>query len=141
MIMGLKTVICRLQTYIGKKLDWKRLFRLKTKKYIGNMFPQMLHKCFEGSDFFDFTLLFMFPIHVFCFQSHNDVSNQRFCFQSTLFIHNVYFQSSYYCFQSTLFPMYVSNQHIALDSPFPIYEFCFQSKFIVSTVFFLFAIS
>ena len=36
---------------------------------------------------------------------------------------------------STLFPMYVSNLHIALDSLFPIHEFCFQSKFIVSNVF------
>ena len=26
------TVICRLETYIGNKLDWKHLFRLETKK-------------------------------------------------------------------------------------------------------------
>ena len=38
-----KSVICRLETYIGNKLDWKHLFRLETisldwkqKKYIGN---------------------------------------------------------------------------------------------------------
>ena len=30
-------IIYRLETYIGKKLNWKHLFRLETKKkYIGN---------------------------------------------------------------------------------------------------------
>ena len=50
----------------------------------------------------------------------------------------------HFLFQSNLmFPIYfhVSNKqcynlHIALESLFPIYEFCFQPKFIVSTVLF-----
>ena len=52
-------------------------------------------------------------------------------------VSKTYSKSSYYRFQSTLFSMYVSNQHIALDSLFPIYEFCFQSKFIVSKLLFV----
>ena len=82
---------------------------------------------------FQSTFYFMFSIYVFCFQSHNDVSNERLCFQSNFYVFNLFL-----CFQSTLFSMYVSNQHIALDSLFPIYECCFQSKFIVSKLLFCF---
>ena len=50
---------------------------------------------------FQSTFYFMFSIYVFCFQSHNDVSNISLCFQSTLF------------------PMYVSNLHITFGGPLP----------------------
>ena len=86
---------------------------------------------------FQSTFYFMFSIYVFCFQSHNDVSNPILMFPIYI-VSKTYSKSSYYRFQSTLFSMYVSNQHIALDSLFPIYECCFQSKFIVSKLLFCF---
>ena len=80
-------------------------------------------------------LLFMFPIYVFCFQSHNDVSNVFVFVTNLTFMFPTYFDVfnlhcfqcmfpiyivSSVCFQSTLFPMYVSNLH-CFQCMFPIY--------------------
>ena len=103
-------------------------------------------------NFFDSNLIFMFPIYTFCYQSHNDVSNLLFCHQSHNDVSNLIL-----CFQFKLFLMFISSNNrfqsafsnvwfqskynLALDSLFPIYEFYFQTKFIVSNVLFLFPIS
>ena len=60
--------------------------------------------------FFLFTILFMFSICVFYFQSHTDVSNLFFCFQST-----------YYRFQvigSGVRKLLFSNECFVLDEFF-----------------------
>ena len=90
-------------------------------------------------NFFDSNLIFMFPIYTFCYQSHNDVSNLILCFQFKLFL---MFISSNNRFQSAFSNVWFQSKYnLALDSLFPIYEFYFQTKFIVSNVLFLFPIS
>ena len=61
----------------------------------------------------------MFSIYVFCFQSHNDVSNERLCFQSNFYVFNLFL-----CFQSTLFLKHIQNLHITVSN-----LHCFQCMF------------
>ena len=67
-------------------------------------------------NFFHSNLILMFPIYSFCYQSHKNVSNVRFCSQSNFMfpiyiVSNVSFQSSNNRFQSTCFQcaFFVSN--------------------------------
>ena len=64
-------------------------------------------------NFFHSNVIFMFPIYIFCYQPHNNVSNVGFCFQSNFMfsiyiVSNVSFQSSNYRFQPICFQCMIS---------------------------------
>ena len=65
------------------RIDWKQ------KIAIGN------NKNFQSKKIVSI-MRFSFPIYVFCFQSHSNVSNLFFMFSIDFYVSNVCFQSSYY---------------------------------------------
>ena len=90
-------IVCFRRNIVSKSKDpiLQQIFR-QNDHLLSAIWPYVsnLKRSFTMS-FFDSNLLFMFPIYVFCFQSHNDVSNVRFWFQSTVVQSTV---SNLHCF-------------------------------------------
>ena len=83
-----RTVICRFETYIRNKLDWKQSFdRI------------VLCPCMSVNVS---NLKRLFPMSFFCFQSKTIVSNLKRLFP-IFFMFSIYFVSNL-CFQSTYYP-------------------------------------